>query len=332
MSVGSLTVLLFAAVAFQGNAADDAKAEKKAYEAVLDSAVLVAQRRRAWASSEQMLKLIAGRLEKGDDDGKKLAPAIRTLLKLASDRDVDGKLADLIRTLTTKNAHRNLDTLNVVLRDCRTLSADLKALRRAAEKCRPQLDASAVRGELAAARAALEQDGGKVGNELKAALAKLLSNEPRDCDLRELFDRVLVAQRGRGKSPSGGGGEGKRGQDTSGNEYKVGGKAGRVKESPLGPCLSRSKGKSRADLAAPIDELTAFRRALRNVAGRLKGNTQAVCDDLIRRLTVVHKLTCDQVELDDRLDAVASIEEVVGEIQRLVKIVRDDLISELDKN
>src|SRR5262249_47658757 len=159
---------------------------------------------------------------------------------------------------------KNLDALNLALRECGGVSTDLKALRSAAEKCRPaQIDTLELRRDLAAARTALDLDGGKIDEELKAYVAQLPTEDRLTHDLRELLERVLVGQSGEGKSAQGGGGEGKGGQGGKTSQHKPGEKkAGRDKELPYGESLFRSGAKDHADLEALVEALDAYRKPL----------------------------------------------------------------------
>jgi hypothetical protein len=337
MSIRSLTVLLFAALALPANAAaDDAKDDYRAAYAVQASALLAAQASRSLERLLPQMTSLAGRLESGDDDEKQLAPAVRGLLKLADKRGRLAQFDALIRMLISKNADKNRDLLNDALADGVELSADLKALRSAAEKCRPpRIDTPELRRDLAAARAALDLNDEEIDKELKAYVAKLPTKDRLASDLRELLDRVLVGQNGEGKSARGGGGEGKAGQGGKTSQHKPGEqKAGSDKELPYAESLFplfQSGAKDHADLEALVEVLDACRLPLAKVAGQLKGKVQTACEDLASRLAAVHKRTHLRLSLHSQLAKLADVEEAVVEVVRRVKRVREELVKEQSK-
>jgi hypothetical protein len=334
MSIRSLTVLLFAALAFPANAAAADTNDNERWDAIDDASVLAARSWRLFDVSLSRMQIVAWTLDSGDEDEKKLATAIRKALKLASDREVDELFKALIRALRIKHAHRNLDVLDAALRDSRKLSTDLKALRLAAEKCRPsRIDMPALCRKLAAARAMLSQDDGKIDKELKAYVAKLPNEVRPTRDLPELLDRVLAGQSGKGKSARGGGGEGKGGQGASASQHKAGEKgAGYAKQLPNRGSHFRSKAKDHAILEALIGSLNAYRTVLWQMAKEMKGKPRAACEDLAKQLAAVVKSTDWQVGLHVSVETLTDAEEALAEVDRLVKWVREDLIKKQSKD
>src|SRR5690242_3264093 len=86
-------------------------------ELIGDAAVRQAQLKVQYEDFRKKLLTLANRLENGSDQDKERAKALRNALKLSSEQGVEAKFAALLRGLTTKDAEKNLDVLEQLLKD-----------------------------------------------------------------------------------------------------------------------------------------------------------------------------------------------------------------------
>lgn len=152
MSIRSLTVLLFAALSFPAEAVarDDDKEAREERERVVEAeSVRVAQLKRACDAFRQRLAVLAGSLEREDDEAKrKFARLIRDASKRHDERKIEEQANSVIRTLRSRNASEKLDLMSSAEHDCVALRDDLKALAKSLEKGPTRIDSRSLRRDL----------------------------------------------------------------------------------------------------------------------------------------------------------------------------------------
>ncbi len=94
-----------------------------------DNAVRQAQLKRAFESFRNKLAILAGRLETSSDArDRDRAKSLRKVLAEASKRGVENRFEAVVRGLSKKDADKDIDTLNQVLRENSDLRKDLQVL------------------------------------------------------------------------------------------------------------------------------------------------------------------------------------------------------------
>jgi hypothetical protein len=130
MRVGSFLAILVFGAGVYATEAKKASSNPGRNPGILvdDAAVRQAQLKRLYGSFKEKLALLANRFEAGNAEEMEKAKALRAALKLASEKEVEGKFDAIVEGLRSQGAAGNTDVLAKIIHSNKELRDDLKKM------------------------------------------------------------------------------------------------------------------------------------------------------------------------------------------------------------